>query len=308
VLASTAGGWLYWICAVLLLATKEDAPIYLAAFALTMLLFPITDRRRCALTFAVALIWFAVALLIAIPSSRAAEGLSRENPLLAGRYGSPSGEVGWTVLGGRLASAGAITNLAQLAATTGGLSVAAPLWLLPALPGLVVNLAAEPSSMQASLTGHYAWPVLPWIFIAAGAGIAWVARRSRRLSIAWVGLLVVFTLADNPALRRLHTTEVSPEAKAVRQALASVTFERDSSALAQGNLIPHLPRSLRMFAAGDAGARPTARPRLVLLTDIGDTWPMTGEQIAAELKRYEVDPAYKSVGTDRLHIYALRNP
>ena len=38
----------------------------------------------------------------------------------------------------------------------------------------VAQSSADPDAAQSALTGHYAWPVLPWIFIAAAAGAAWM--------------------------------------------------------------------------------------------------------------------------------------
>jgi uncharacterized membrane protein len=305
VLAWNGRRWLYWPCLFLLLATKEDAAIYVATFGLTMLLLS-PDRRRSVMTLSVASVWFLGALLIAVPASRAAEGLSRENPLLAGRYGSSAGMATWNVLADRLVSWKTVEHTAQLMATTGGLSFAGPVWLLPAAPGIVVNLAADPESMQASLTGHYVWPVLPWLFISAAVGISRIARWSRRASLTWVSVLAVAVLADNPALQRLHTTEVSPEARAVRQALASVRVAGDDVVVAQGNLIPHLPRSSRMFAAGDAGARPAEAPTLVLLTEVGNPWPMTRDQVLAEIASYRQNPAYELVTAGPVHIFAQR--
>ena len=207
VLTWSGGRWPFWVCTILLLATKEDAAIYVAAFALTMFFVDKSARRRSSIAFVVASLWFVGALFVAIPASRHAEGLSTENPLLGGRYGSADGHVPWGVLAARLVGWTSAEHAAQLMATTGGLSILGPLWLVPAAPGLIVNFAAEPESMQASLTGHYAWPVLPWLFIAAAAGIVSIARRSRRLSIAWLSVLVVVTVADNPAIRRVLSTQ-----------------------------------------------------------------------------------------------------
>ena len=162
--------------------------------------------------------------------------------------------------------------------------------------------------MQASLTGHYVWPVLPWLFIAASAGIVRLARWSRRASLTWVVVLAAVVLADNPALQRLRTTRVTPEARAVRQALASVPMTTGAVVVAQANLIPHLPYSPQMFAAGDAGVQPPGRPTYVVLTEVGSHWPMTRDQVQAEIERYKRDPTYVLVASGPVHIFAQRKP
>jgi uncharacterized membrane protein len=303
VLAWPRGRWSYWLAVAALLATKEDAAIYLASFAAATLFSPLRDRLRTVGTIAVAVIWIGVALFIAIPMSRSSEGLSTTNPLLAGRYGSPEGKMEWPTLVNRIANRETAARLVNLMASTGGLSLVAPFWLLPATPALVVNLAADPETMQSALTGHYAWPVLPWMFIAAAAGTVRLARRSRRLVLVWVGVLVAATLADNPALQRLHRTRVPSEARDVRESLRSV---RGSVILAQPNLIPHLPHQSGIFATGGAGQAPRERPNLVLLTEVGNGWPMTRDQVAAEVRRYDTDPGYERLTPGPLHAFRLR--
>ena len=303
VLAWSRGRWRYWLAVAALLATKEDAAIYVASFAAATLFSPLRDHRRAVATVAVAVVWLAAALFVAIPMSRSADGLPVTNPLLAGRYGSPEGEVEWRTLLNRIASRETAGRVVNLIAGTGGLSLLSPFWLLPAIPAVVVNLAADPETMQSALTGHYAWPVLPWMFIAAAAGTIWLARRSRRLVLIWVGVLVAATLADNPALQRLHRTRMPSDARDVRESLRSV---RGSVILAQPNLIPHLPHQSAMFAAGGVGQTPPEPPDLVLLSEVGNSWPMTREQVAGEVQRYDTDPGYERLTHGPLHAFRLR--
>ena len=76
--------------------------------------------------------------------------------------------------------------------------------------------------------------------------------------------------------------------------------------LAQTNLIPHLPRQSSMFAVGPEGRRPTATPDLVLLTEVGNPWPLTREEVRAEIRRFDGDPAYERVTHGPLHAFRLR--
>ena len=82
----------YWLAAVVFLATKEDAPIYLASFALATFLSPaLRDSRRGAATIALAIAWFVFAFSVAIPASRRADALPGTNVVMTGRFAA-SGE------------------------------------------------------------------------------------------------------------------------------------------------------------------------------------------------------------------------
>ena len=298
----TRGGWAYWLSALALLMTKEDAAIYLSAAATAAFFTPYRDVRRTVVTLAVALCWFVPAIVVAIPASRAADGLPRANPLIETRFGSPEGQLEPALLADRVASTSAGRHAVNLIAATGGLSLLGAIWLVPALPGIVINLAASPDSMQATLGGYYAWPILPWLFMAAAAGVTRLERRLPRLALAWVLVLVAVTIIDNPAIQRMHRTTVDPDARAVRSQLAGV---RGTVIVAQPNLIPHLPHQT-VFAFGGSAVPGQPRPDLVLLTEVGNLWPLTRDDVAAAIHRYEGDAAYQRVSGGPLHAFALR--
>jgi hypothetical protein len=249
-----------------------------------------------------AVVWLAFAFLVAIPVSRSADALGPKNPILENRFGSPASQLELPSLVNRLLSASTGRNAVNLVASAGGLSIAGFPWLLPALPGIAINLAADPESMQAALTDHYVWPVLPWLFMSAAAGVVWLSRRSRGLALTWTLILLGVTIADSPALQRLHRTRVSSEAREVRRALATL---HGTVVLAQANLIPHLPHQDQIFAIG-GDEKPDVPPDLVLLTEVGNLWPLTRETVRSEVRRYESDPAYERVTAGPLHAFRLR--
>jgi hypothetical protein len=250
----------------------------------------------------VAACWFGAAMLIGIPASRAADGLGVANPLLESRFGSPEGHLDPGLAVDRVLSTSSIRRIANLVAMTGGLAVVGGVWLIPALPGIAISLAAAPDTMQAGLTGHYAWPILPWLFLAASWAVIQIEKRAPRLARVWVLLLLGATLIDNPAVRRLRDLRVAPEARAVRTQLAGL---RGTVILAQPNLIPHLPHQA-VYAFGGTGAAPPRTPDLVLLTEVGNLWPLTREDVAAAISRYERDERYQRVSAGPLHGFALR--
>lgn len=297
--------WWVWSCIVLLLMTKEDAAIYVGAFAVFAMWRGLGSRRRAWSVLGLALVWFAFALVVAIPLSRRADGLSASNPLLDSRYGAVGAPGTEASLLERVVSARTARTVLNLTATAGFLPLAGLPWMAPAVPGLVANVAADPASMQSSLTGHYAWPVLPWVFLSASAGAAWLQQRSRMLALGLAAVLLVVTAADNPALQRLRETRIDPQAQLVRDQLRDQLARfHGETVLAQANLIPHLPGGTRVFAAG--GDLTVADPDLVLLTTVGNLWPMTPAGVLSLVARYRSDPRYVQAASGPLFVFTLR--
>jgi hypothetical protein len=287
---------------VLLLMTREDAAVYAGAFAAFVAWRQPIHRRRAAGTLALAVAWFAAAVFVAMPASRAADGLPAGSLLLDERLAAPADRPPVAVVATRLASADTLNTIGNLLTTTGFLPIAGATWLLPALPGMAVNMAAPPRTLQSSLLEHYAFPILPWLFMATAAGAAWLHGRQPRLAAIWLALLTIGTLADNPALRRLHNTGRAPDAAIVRQQLDGLT---GAVILAQPNLIPHLPHSTGVYSFG-AKTTPPATPDLVLITPIGNLWPLSRAEIDSAIAGYRRDPAFEEIRSGPLYAFRRR--
>jgi len=291
------------VVVLLLLMTKEDAGIYLAGFAaVSVFLWP-DFRRRAFVVGAASITWACVAVFVAIPVSRRAGGLPPDNPLLASRFEATPGTVSAGVLASRVLGRKSAETVFNLLATGGLLPLAGAPWLAVAAPGIVINLAADPASMQSSLIDHYAWPVLPWLFLATAAGAVRIERRWPRLAAVWIGLLLVATAIDNPALQRAGSTRIDPAAREVLQHLPSTA---GLTVLAQPNLIPHLEHTARMFALGGDVA-PQEPPDLVLLTRTGNLWPLTESEVASLIEHFEADERYVAAHTGALYVFRLRH-
>jgi uncharacterized membrane protein len=305
VLLWSSRAWLLWPCVVALLMTKEDASIYVAGFSLLALVMPIGSRRRASATLALSVMWFMLALFVAVPASREAEGLDPSNPILQARYGASDASGAGPAsseLFDRLFSEKAAGTLANVLLSTGLLPIGGIAWMVPAVPGIVVNLVASPDSVQSGLIDHYAWPILPWLMLSASAGLVWLERRSRRLASAWLVLLLLATAADNPALQRVFVTRVAPEAGDVRAQLARVSGR---TIWAQPNLIPHLPKMTDLFAIG-GDYQPTSTPDLILLTTVGNLWPLSSEQVESLIEKYRGDLRYAEIESGPLYAFRLR--
>ena len=287
------GRWkAYWTCAIALLMTKEDAAVYLAAFAVLTAWRQRERRRHAAWTAGFCVAWIVIALLVVIPRSRAADGLPSTNPFLADRFAaSPGGELQMGALIDRASSLKTISTLVNLMAAVGFLPFAAAEWLVPAIPGIAVNLLARPDSMQASLIGHYFFAVMPWLFVAATYGLAHVHRRGPRVAVAWCGVFVIATLADSPAFRRLPLAAFYIEAQTAKQQLEQI---RGDVLLVQPNLVPHLPHQRGIYTLGEGSAPP--RPAdMVAMTRIGDLWPFTIAEWNQRLEEFRKNAEYDEV-------------
>jgi uncharacterized membrane protein len=285
--------WQYWTSALLLLATKEDMAIALGAFSVLQWYRAPALPRRAMATLLLSACWLAFAMFVAIPASRTHDGLSgTHNPVFEARFASESGAIDPAVLAGRLVSGRSLGTVVSVLASTAFLPLGGVAWLVPALPGLVISLASKPEEMQATLMAHYAWPVVPWLFMAAATGLIKCHRRAPRLARALVIGLVAWTLVDSPTVRGLPTTHRDPRAAEALAHLAEVPA--DAVILAQSNLIPHLPKSTTVFAIG-ADTRPPRDPDWVLLTTVGNLWPLDTDKTAALVEHYRRDAAYEEV-------------
>lgn len=292
---------LLWPCVILLLMTKEDGAIYLAGLSLFALVRDLGSRRRALAVLATAVVWFAVALTVAMPVVRRIDGLGPQSSLLHARYGSAEGGPSIWSISNHLFSSTSANTLGNLVLSTGLLAIAGPEWLAPALPGLLANLAAKPDTLQAALKQHYAWPILPWLFLAAALGAHRIYKRSQRAATVCMALVVVITVADNPAVQRVMSTSVSSDARLVREELRQV---RGHTIAAQPNLIPHLTKSRDIVALNNQF--PSARdPDLILLTFVGDLWPFTQQEVAALVEKYRADKRYVEVKSGPLYAFQL---
>lgn len=293
----------FWPAAILLLMTKEDASVYLGAFALVASLQHPAFRRRALALLGVSVAWLAIALFLAIPASRSADGLPPANPLMQTRYGGAGGDVEAGLLIDRVVSVRSARTVANLVVTTGLLPLGGLTWVAPALPGLAANMAAAPGSAQSTLIDHYAWPVLPWLFLAAAAGAVRLQRRSTRLVRIWLAVLVVATMVDNPALRQPGGR--LPDAAEAAVARAQLAQVEGTIVLAQANLIPHLRHQMNVFAVG-GDVQPPAEADLVLLTTLGNLWPLTVDETTALVRTYQADVRYEQVSAGPLYAFRRR--
>lgn len=314
-LAWSTGRWaVYWVVVVLALGCKEDVAIYFAVFGLVVS-FLHGDRRIGLATTALAVVWLLIALGVAIPHWRGLYGLEEANPFLEGRYGI-SGGAGATASGvlTRVLSLTALARVVTVFSATGFVCLLAPAWTAIAMPGIVLNLAAAPDTLQAALLGHYLWPILPWLFVAAAIGAGRLesslagTSRARRATppSRWIALAILLVaLIDLPLPRAVARApwRQSAEARAVLEQLQAIP--PDASVLAQPNLIPHLPRRMDMHSLGVYTAgQPAAE--YVLLTKVGDLWPFDEAGVTRLAAELAANPEYQQVSAGPLIVYRRR--
>lgn len=291
----------YWTLVLLALGCKEDMSLYFAAFGV-MLAATGRDRRLGLATAAVSIAWLAGATMIAIPHWRAVYGLEAANPFIDARYGDSAGALSAGALAARVLSLRSIAKLVTVMSATGFLCVLAPAWVAVAIPGVVGNLAAAPDTLQAGLIGHYLWPILPWLFVAAVFG----AKRLPPRFMRWAPLAIVLVaLIDVPLPRALLRAPWTRPMEA-REALAQLpALPSTVTVVAQPNLIPQMPRrrDMQALAVYSAG-QPTGD--YVLLTGVGDLWPFDPVEVRRRVSELQADSQYEAVSRGPLFLFRRR--
>jgi uncharacterized membrane protein len=293
----------YWILIALALGCKEDVALYVIMFGLFLALVK-RESLLGSLTAAVAAAWLATALLVWIPHWRAAYALPAANPFVLENYGLARVDgAALAILLGRLLSRWSVARLFTLASATGFLCVLSPLWLTIAVPGMLVNLATIPGKGQSGLGGHYLWAVLPWIFAAAVFGGSRLNTREWK----WLPVIVfIIAVADTPLPRTIlqRPWRTVAAAAAVRSQLQALDDRSLSGELfAQPNLIPHLPARQLHVHGLDATPREYAIGDTVLLTKIGDLWPLDVSGVDAQLQRFHADPQFEQLSNGPLFAF-----
>jgi uncharacterized membrane protein len=299
----------YWVLVVLALGCKEDVAVYVAAFGFVITIVE-RDRRVGIATTVLAVVWLAAAVGVAIPFWRGLYGLDAANPFLEGRYG------GLADAARRLISMESLSRIVTVASATGFACLLAPAWAAIALPGILINLAAAPETLQAALLGHYLWPILPWLFAAAAIGAGRLEGRASRLEgratlsgsrlRRWLPMAIVLVaLIDLPlprALLRAEWRQPRDAKETIRQLHA---IPRNASVLAQPNLIPHLPRRLEMHSLGVYTAG-QPESEFVALIERGDLWPFRPADVERVINAYSNDPRFERIADGPLHLFRRR--
>lgn len=295
----------YWICLLLALGCKEDVAIYTGAFG--VLLAAQADTRRVGLaTVLVSAVWLALAIGVFIPLARVWDGLPTVNPFVYERYGASPLQEGIA----RIFRWESLRRVVSLSLPLLLICWWRPRWLLPAIPGILLNLAAKDEALQSGLSGHYLWPIVPFMFLAGIDGVRDLGRKWPRLANAWALIAILAAAGDNPILRpSFLTARLSDldDAALIRASLAALP--RDVRVAAQPQLIPHLEQRL---AIEDIDARwtPDGSADVVVLSDLGDQWPLTGGDFATHVARMSVRPDYQRLATPspRLFLFVKSGP
>src|SRR6266545_1947802 len=254
-------GRLWWaaLAGFLALGCKEDMALYFIGWG--GLIFFRESKRRGATIALLSAVWLVASVWWAVPAVRRMEGLPRSNPFV-GSISETAAQA--DAFGSRVLSVPTAQSLVKISAGTGFLCWLAPEVFAVALPGLFVTLVANPHTRTIGITGHYLFPVLPWLFIAAAIGAlrlhAYSANALRLLSLA----LIVGTAVDNPMWQGLSRdlTEFD-KARPARRQLALIP--NNVPVLAMPNVIPHLAHRPRVWALGTKQAE-AALPDYVVLT------------------------------------------
>ena len=292
--------WWALAAAVLAIGCKEDMAIYFAMAG--VLLFVQHWRRSGAAIAAVSVAWLIVSVWVVVPAVRRAEGLPGQNPFAASIEDSPSAAL--AQLPARVASRPLVKTILTLSLSVGLFCWFAPGVFAVALPGLVLTSVANPHTTSIGITGHYLFPVLPWLFYAATRGAGRIHAWSPRLLQGLSALLVVGTLADSPSWQGWHRViQAADTAREVRGQLGLIPA--DASLLAMPNLVPHVPHRMAVSTLGRNDS-PSIPAEYVAISQTGDLWPFAEDQVSELVQRYKADTAFTQVADGPLYLFRRR--
>jgi len=285
----------------LALGCKEDMAVYLALFGVYLW---VRHRQRIGAGVAiVCAVWLAASVWLIVPAVRQRQGLPPADPFVASIRASRSASGGSAVVPGRAASTRVAASLATVTAGTGFLCWLAPEVLAIALPGLLLVLIANPHTTAIGITGHYFFPILPWLFYAAACGAARLqVSHARALRVVSV-LLLAGTVADSPLLHGAWRPADYGAARAVTRQLAVIP--PDAPLLAMPNLVPHLPHRMRLETVGTADDR-DSDVEYVALSAVGDLWPLDRERVRALIAHYRGDARFRQLTDGPAFIFERR--
>ncbi|HUT18696.1 MAG TPA: DUF2079 domain-containing protein [Anaerolineae bacterium] len=258
----------YYLWLGLALCCRIDAAFIGLGLGAVILLTQTGARRHGVWTMLIAAAWLTLDLAVVVPAVRAAYGPGAGD-LVSRRFealgGGPLGILRTFVARplfvlGTLVDLDKAQVLFDLLAPTGFLGLLAPWALAPALPVLVINFLSG-SVWQQSVHAHYMAPAIPFVWIGAVEGLAWLSCRTRsaepRLVVAAFSryarpsVLASFVLAytaliswafspfpPGRAFRLADLHQPSQYEQDLRALLARVPAE--ATVCAQSDLHPHL--------------------------------------------------------------------
>ena len=263
---------------------KEDIPLLVAAIGVYLFLFR-RERKLGLITVAMGLGWFLVCTQVILPHFNGLDH-SPYLPRMA-LFGDTVIESVQNVLRDPrllwdwLRQPEIISYLTGLLASTGFLSLFAPVTLGMAAPILAMNVLSK-WSWTYSQGEHYSASIVPFLIVSAIYGTGALARiASKRLKIPYHHALLALSLwmiaaagfhhyriGVSPLARTFYPPRVTEHHRLGREIIGRIP--RDASVSAQSNLYPHLShRREAYFFPAINGAD------YVLLDVTGSTYPIT---------------------------------
>jgi uncharacterized membrane protein len=283
----------------LALGCKEDMGLYCAAFG-GYLFFRRRERAGIAVAL-VGLLWVVLSVWVVIPAVRHAEGLPPADPFVGAPQQTASAA---RALAARTFSAPVATTVFTLTSGVGFLCWLAPAEFAVAIPGLLLTMLANPHTRAIGVSGHYLFPILPWLFYAGACGASSLHRRAPGLLTPVCVVLIIGIVADTPLWRgSADLVRNYAAARPVRGQLALIPG--DASLAAMPNLVPHVAHRVRLSTIEspqvDSGASD-----YVALTLLGDTWPLSRADVAMLIRRYQSDARFVELCHGPAFVYKRR--
>jgi uncharacterized membrane protein len=245
----------YYVWLLLALCCRIDAAFAALGISLAIAIGPRQGRRHALYTLGLAAAWLAVDLAILMPIVRGAYGPGAGD-LVARRFEDLGGDIDSALLMLIQQPVSVLRMLADREKLQTVFDLLIPLGFtpliglpafLPAFPVLVINLLAN-STWQNSIHAHYMAPVIPFLWIAAGEGLAWLVRRGHPdwstslATVVWANTLAVsIVFSPFPPGKAFHLANYyQPSSHLDDLRATTLSIPPDASVCAQSDIYPHV--------------------------------------------------------------------
>jgi uncharacterized membrane protein len=290
------------LCLLVPLLSKENLGFSIAAFGLYAALKKrVLFRRRVRF----GLVWVGVGLVVSsatmfwlIPALRQGPSDTLER---YGWLGESPDQMALTLFTNpdyvcqTLAEPNRALYLLQLLLPVGFLALLGLPELLPAAPGLAINILAQ-HHCQAKIYCQYTVPIVPFVFVAAVFGLhrlkSWLGQRwlPHAVGLAIIPLAILALVIDNPFIEGQELPPPLadlPNTEAVYRALATVP--PDASVVTTNAYAPHLARREGLYITGIPAQREPPLDPDVVLINLYDQRFMVCEQYREYFSQLDID-------------------
>ncbi|RKY29693.1 MAG: hypothetical protein DRP74_08360, partial [Candidatus Omnitrophota bacterium] len=268
----------YFIFVILGLSCKEDMPVYVAMFGIYACLV----EKKCKLgilTIAISVAWAILTFKIIIPMSFPNQPGATKFIERWSQHGNSYTQIALTLLThpqylfGKKFILAALRLLIPLAFVP----IASPFTLLLCIPPILLNTTSGYDQMY-NLAGHYAFPIIPYVFIALVLGLKNIKNKFPKKFNMILICFCIYGLFEN--INNLNAYVITKHDFIGYSAVKAIP--NNVSVSAQTSIIPHLNRSHQAYLLPQK-----LDTDYIIFDEKRFRWPMTDEEYNTLLQKFK---------------------